>query len=286
MKMFGLLLSVLAVVLISFIGIFFFYAIIPLVTPGPSIGFFWHYGAGTWVLFCIYFNFIMCSWTNPGNPPAEWLEKVSKDIEELRKDQETVKGKSWSKYCRQCKDAKPPRAHHCHICDKCVSRMDHHCPWVNNCVGFKNHRYFVSFLFYLWFACIYIGVMMSLVLFGWVAVDNSIYYAWQHIISFVAILCIAIGITMTGFYGWHMYLILTNQTTIEFQFNKLGAWTSRTSSRLNEYDLGWRKNLEQIFGKMPLWRMFIPSLQELPLDGSYYPSIHDGDKWEQFAQII
>jgi len=57
--------------------------------------------------------------------------------------------------CRRCNSFKPKRAHHCSICKRCIIKMDHHCPWVNNCIGIKNHKYFLLFIFYTCLSCLY-----------------------------------------------------------------------------------------------------------------------------------
>lgn len=51
--------------------------------------------------------------------------------------------------CTRCETFRPPRAHHCRICQRCIRRMDHHCPWINNCVGERNQKYFIQFLIYV-----------------------------------------------------------------------------------------------------------------------------------------
>ena len=57
--------------------------------------------------------------------------------------------------CRRCNAYKPRRAHHCSVCRRCIIKMDHHCPWVNNCVGIGNHKYFLLFVFYTFVSCTY-----------------------------------------------------------------------------------------------------------------------------------
>ncbi|RVE57052.1 hypothetical protein OJAV_G00212370 [Oryzias javanicus] len=112
------------------------------------------------------------------------------------------------KYCFTCKIFRPPRASHCSLCDNCVERFDHHCPWVGNCVGKRNYRYFYMFILSLSFLTVFIFAFVI-----------------THII-----------LNSQRLSGFHTYLISSNQTTNE---DIKGSWSSkRSKDNYNPYSYG------------------------------------------------
>jgi len=68
--------------------------------------------------------------------------------------------------CRTCKFDKPARSKHCSMCDMCVEKFDHHCVWVNQCIGLKNYKYFLTFLFLHAWLCTYGFLAGVAIIFG------------------------------------------------------------------------------------------------------------------------
>eukprot|EP00928_Gymnodinium_smaydae_P072862 TRINITY_DN56148_c0_g1_i1.p1 TRINITY_DN56148_c0_g1~~TRINITY_DN56148_c0_g1_i1.p1 ORF type:complete len:518 (+),score=91.22 TRINITY_DN56148_c0_g1_i1:110-1663(+) len=89
-------------------------------------------------------SYIQAHCADPGRVPDSWRSFVKGQGDMLLSAParpEWQPGKAT--WCKKCNLSRPERAHHCTICQACVLRMDHHCPWIGNCVGFKNQKYFL-----------------------------------------------------------------------------------------------------------------------------------------------
>lgn len=76
-----------------------------------------------------------------------------------------------NKECLICKIQKQNRTHHCSVCNVCIDEMDHHCPWVANCIGKKNEREFIYFMFGAFITLI----LLFLVNLNYFIKDNFLY---------------------------------------------------------------------------------------------------------------
>ncbi|KAL8424724.1 hypothetical protein Efla_007390 [Eimeria flavescens] len=143
-----------------------------------------------------------------------------------------------NKTCEICKIPAPARSRHCTLCNHCVLRFDHHCIWIGNCVGARNYRYFLSFLFVHALLCGYgcfLGgfLLLSIIerkrLFNVTMIDPETgarmratpmlvlrYLLGKHTeLVLLWTLCLVVGLSLCFFLGMHLVLLLRNKTTNE-----------------------------------------------------------------------
>ncbi|KAM6968335.1 LOW QUALITY PROTEIN: palmitoyltransferase ZDHHC18a [Aplochiton taeniatus] len=194
----------------------------------------------------VVISLLQTSFTDPGILPRAFPDEAA-DIEkqidtsgsssyrppprtkEILINQQVVK----LKYCFTCKMFRPPRTSHCSLCDNCVERFDHHCPWVGNCVGKRNYRFFYSFIISLSFLTSFIFgcVITHLTLriheaFNAVNLDFSFSTLVELVICFFSIW------SVLGLSGFHTYLVASNLTTNE---DIKGSWSSKREDSGNPY---------------------------------------------------
>lgn len=149
--------------------------------------------------------------------------------------------------CGRCDAYKPPRSHHCRICGRCIVRMDHHCPWMNNCIGARNQKHFILFLTYTWAQCVFILVLVVVRLSS---CDASLYACFPGLvgrltISIVTLSILALVFVSSMLYN-QVYAILTGIGTIDRM--------KRRTRHIHHMPL----ELTDVFGDDPLYLWFFP----------------------------
>ena len=135
-------------------------------------------------------------------------------------------------YCPKCDNIWPPRAHHCSVCKWCVLWMDHHCPWVGNCVGYDNIKFFLAFV---WWAAVGTGSeAVTYITFYWNWIDD-IWYIYVP----CAMFSLALMISLSALYIYQFVNFINSVTTLEID---------NFSKENNPFDLGVWKNLCLVLG--------------------------------------
>ena len=156
--------------------------------------------------------------------------------------------------------------------------MDHHCPWVDNCIGFYNKKFFIQLLFYFFltsfcFCITYIPYSIDIIqiIYKTYGKGNLNVVYKNFLILFNNIILLGFTIVDFNFLKFHIKLIASNLTTIETLDKEL--------MENKKYDMGFKQNFKQVFGENKiLW--FLPI--NLPIG---YPT-GDGLTWSIKDELI
>lgn len=170
------------------------------------------------------------------------------------------------RYCEKCCCIKPDRSHHCSVCDACTLKMDHHCPWINNCVGFGNYKFFMLFLGYALLYCLFIAAT-SLQYFIQFWVQSQDFGPAKYHILFVFFVSIMFSLSVSSLFWYHVWLTLHNRSTLE-QFR--GPVFEDGRSDPQGWSLGKLNNFREVFGPNH-WLWFVPIQTHLG-DGIVFPT--------------
>ncbi|VDK68820.1 unnamed protein product [Litomosoides sigmodontis] len=194
----------------------------------------------------------------PKFPSDSESNSTDTDMELIGEENKFV-GKDWT-ICTRCESYRPPRAHHCRICRRCIRKMDHHCPWVNNCVGEYNQKYFLQFLLYVGLSS---GYALSLIVAAWVrsneygiavvkgSYEESMHHAKILHIVFLCIESVLFGLFVLAVSCDQVQAVLSDETAVEAAQRK--GFHNRVALSRSKITL-----IREVCGNGPMILWFLP----------------------------
>jgi palmitoyltransferase ZDHHC3/7/25 len=184
-----------------------------------------------------------CQYSNPGVIPLVEYKgpKIPKGVHPSHV-------RSLPRICNKCHVLKPLSAHHCSLCKRCVSRMDHHCPWVNNCVAIFNQKYFILFLFYTGVSAFYAAGLLIARFIGCTGRSNRCRLGGAAVVCSIITFIIALlfGLFVSIMLFDQLSAIYENTPGIDMMQNRKGKKQS------------FMVSLRNVFGESLSWRWFFP----------------------------
>ena len=201
--------------------------------PGPYVSGY-HCYTGTIIMLVCYYSLFMASVVDPGSIKDKNEAKIAKKLYRFD-DLMYIRNNK----CITCDFDKPARSKHCSVCNVCIEKFDHHCIWINNCVGRKNYKYFLTFLGLHIIITAYGAVIGVLIFFGekQKKVNQGLYFYhrdtqekiestfWIHARYFflneekyfglIVLICTVITPVLFGFFWYHLGIAKNNMTTNE-----------------------------------------------------------------------
>ncbi|XP_016409562.1 probable palmitoyltransferase ZDHHC8 [Sinocyclocheilus rhinocerous] len=224
-------------------------------------------------------NFIMGTFMDAGVfPRAQWTNEDEDKDEDfcapLYKNMEVRGVQVRMKWCASCHFYRPPRCSHCSVCDHCVEDFDHHCPWVNNCIGRRNYRFFFLFLLSLTLH------MVSVFSRGLLYVLDHLENLWEpHAAVTLAVMSVSalFFIPVLGLSCFHLVLVARGRTTNE-------QVTGKFQGGVNPFSRGCCQNVQFVLFS-PITPRYTGKLSDrLPL--RIQPPFHHPESHKLSLQIL
>lgn len=207
------------------------------------------------LLYCFARCVLTCPGTVPDGEGWEFEPGIGGNVsgdEKINLLEKKVTGER--RHCKWCLKYKPDRCHHCRICNVCVLKMDHHCPWVYNCIGFRNHKYFCLLLIY---AAADLALVINNMLDSvWWSTRVDVNVFTMIMLMFALMLAAFLLLLITVFFSFHVWLMLKAMTTVEYCEKSL----KKASYNSSIYSVGFYGNVCSVFGHNPLLWLFPISL--------------------------